>query len=365
MATKIQWTEETWNPCPGCFKVSPGCKNCYAIRQVIRLKGNPNEKIAQRYFNIVDARLSNWTGETSIDSDVLMQPLKRRKPTMYFISLSDLFFTNRPDYDINRVLAVIALTPHHTYQILTKYAARMQDHMAHLARSVEPLERAARDLGYTFNHNGIPLLQWPIPNLWLGVSVENQQYADERIPLLLRTPAAKRFVSYEPALGPVDFTRVDYRQLLRSCLYDAILWTSKKDGKPDPEAEALRAAASIPEGDLGEDTPAMDVLSGRWFDGWDSGNDGPRLDWVIMGGESGPGARPFDIAWAHSTVRQCRDAGVACFVKQLGAAPYFMSKVEGGATVQNLMKFRDKKGGDISEFPERLKVRQMPGEVAQ
>jgi protein gp37 len=345
VATKIQWTEETWNPCPGCFKVSPGCKNCYAIRQVIRLKGNPNEKIAQRYFNIVDARLSNWTGETSIDSDVLMQPLKRRKPTMYFISLSDLFFTNRPDYDINRVLAVIALTPHHTYQILTKYAARMQDHMAHLARSVEPLERAARDLGYTFNHNGIPLLQWPIPNLWLGVSVENQQYADERIPLLLRTPAAKRFVSYEPALDAVDFTH----------LYGRITM----NGSVDVCVDALR----------GKYTAAW---HGRKSDPLLSPNaDCQKLDWLIVGGESGPGARPFDITWARQTVEQCMAANVACFVKQLGARPYREGAHRqndngvGSHREKNFLALRDKKGGAIDEWPEDIRVRQMPGEASQ
>lgn len=153
-------------------------------------------------------------------------------------------------------------------------------------------------------HMGIlsrPEFQWPLPNVWLGVSVEDQATADERIPLLLRTPAAVRFVSYEPALGPVNLLRY----------------------------------MSVPLAEID--------------------NPGAMLDWVIVGGESGPGARPFDIQWARNTVAQCKAAGVACFVKQVGSVP-----MERGERWRYEPKLKDRKGGDWEEWPEDLRVREFP-----
>ena len=148
---------------------------------------------------------------------------------------------------------------------------------------------------------------WNFPNVWLGVSVEDQNTADERIPLLLQTPAAVRFVSYEPALGLVDFN----------------------------------------------------AIPNRW-----KGN-GAGIDWVIVGGESGPRARPFDLRWALNTVEQCRKAGVACFVKQVGSKP-FISERPGlrylPFTPPNEYRFHDRKGGDPEEWPEMIRVRQFPKE---
>jgi protein gp37 len=370
VATKIQWTEETWNPISGCFKVSPGCRSCYAIRQAIRMKGNPNPKISSRYFNVVDARLTNWSGEVGFDEEVLLQPLKKRKPTMYFISLSDLFYDKRPDADIDHVFAVMALTPQHTYQILTKYPERMLAWCERL-RAIAGKHRPST-VCKTFNESDVlnfnwmhwrmghgpafPHSPWPLPNVWLGVSVENQQYADERIPLLLRTPAAKRFVSYEPALGPVDFSSGFY---LEACC-DNCDYVGSKFGK-------FGGVCCL--------NPSMR----------------PPLDWVIVGGESGPGARPFDIAWARQTVEQCKAAGVACFVKQLGSHPYDSTVIDimgpdnvvhyrrppgdpmledvksakGYWTRESVLTLADKKGGEPMQWPEDLRVRQMPGEVRQ
>lgn len=297
MSTKIQWTEETWNPIPGCFKVSPGCKNCYAIRQVARMAGNPNPKIASRYFNIVQGEGSkvNWTGKTNIDEAVLLQPLKRKQPTTYFISLSDLFYNARPDEDIMAVFMVMAKCPQHTFQVLTKYPDRMRSFLA---------RRRWRDLGDGFR---VPIIPGEhrssdeefLPNVWLGVSVESQEYADERIPLLLGTPAALRFVSYEPALGPVDFRRW-------------LTVTSQRDH---------------------------------------------MLDWVIVGGESGRSARAFDIEWARKTIKQCRVAGIPCFVKQLGAKPI---QPDMERSEYHIRPFIDRKGGDPSEWTEELRVREIP-----
>lgn len=157
-------------------------------------------------------------------------------------------------------------------------------------------------------------LPWPLQNVWIGVSVENQATADERIPVLLSLPAAVRWVSYEPALGPVRFDRIESE--------DGEAW--------------------------------VNPLTGRW-----SGNDTPwpRLDWIVVGGESGTGARPFDLAWARSTVTACRDARVAVFVKQLGARVLRQHPMDPGALLEVRLA---KKGGDPSEWPEDLRVREWP-----
>jgi protein gp37 len=175
-------------------------------------------------------------------------------------------------------------------------------------------------LGKTFKK---PQLVWPLPRLWLGVSVEDQKTADERIPLLLQTPAAIRFVSYEPALATVDFRGIpanfegakgDYLDALSGCEYYG---QDEPDGAEPTSPVARRA----------------------------------RLDLVIVGGESSPGARPFSEEWASSVVKQCRDAGVAAFIKQMGSNFY-----RGGERV----RLADKKGGDMSEWSEDLRIRELP-----
>jgi protein gp37 len=342
MSTKIQWTQETWNPVGGCRRKSPGCLNCYAERQAHRLAGNPNEKIQALYSGLTQITNGRpgWTGATSFSGSALLKPLKTRKPTTFFISLSDLFYDARSDTDIDMVFAVMALSGRHRFQVLTKYADRMQRYVTRLASSIFPLEMCARMLGYTFDYNGTPLLSWPIPNIWLGVSVEDQKHADERIPLLLRTPAALRFVSYEPALAGVNFDPI----WLRPSPSTAFL-----DGRVKPESP-------LSVGCVG-------------------------LDWIICGGESGPGARPCDVAWVRSAVRQCADAGVSCFVKQLGAAPIVspcrQHHWDFGGAIGRVARFSptdkrypssepwrvhftDRKGGAMEEWPEDLRVREMP-----
>lgn len=280
--SKIEWTEQTWNPIGGCGKVSPGCKNCYAIRNARRMQGSPIVKIATRYAGMT-VKGPNWSGETFIDDEVLREPLKRRIPTTYFISLSDLFYDARLDAEIDRVFAVMALCPQHRFLVLTKYQERMQEYFKDLAFRTEVIGiRAEYESGLDRFMRGdetgcdddlIPRWQLPFSNVGLGVSVEDQQHADERIPVLLQTPAAMRFVSAEPLLGPID-------------LFSYLPCSHEPGG-----CQQCRD---------------MNVESG--------------IDWVIAGFESGPGARwtPGAEAIALSLRDQCQSAGVPFFFKQWG-----------------------------------------------
>jgi protein gp37 len=288
--------------------------------------GGPYEGLTR-----VGSRGVDWSGRVQLAPDhVLKEPLGWKKPQRVFVdSMSDLFHEALPNEAIERVFGVMALAPQHTFQILTKRPARMREWFASGAPGMETREedvqRQAEWRGNViFDSRGSdrhlyppragdvsnrrPWPGWPLPNVWLGVSVEDQATADERIPLLLQTPAAVRFVSYEPALGPVDFR-----------------W----GGMSLPEYAPHRPL--------------------------------PKLDWLIVGGESGPGARPFDVAWARSAVRQCREAGVACFVKQLGARPFdsaiMLPTADGGRAVLGIYS---PKGGDPAEWSHDLRVREFP-----
>ena len=276
--SKIEWTEETWNPLRGCSRVSAGCDHCYAEGIAARFSGpgRPFEGVAKMVHG-----KPHWTGKIKLVPDKLSEPLGRRKPTTYFVnSMSDLFHEGVPDEFIDRVFAVMALCPQHTFQILTKRPERMAEYLGMPAREaligqvVYRMSRPAKEV----------ILEWsglPLPNVWLGVSVEDQATADERIPHLLSTPAAVRFVSYEPALGPVDFTE---------WLHDSDCEGSASTAKRLPEWECTCC-----------DPPEI------------------RLDWVICGGESGPGARPMHPDWPRSVRDQCLAAGVPFFFKQWGA----------------------------------------------
>lgn len=310
--TSIEWTDVTWNPTRGCNRVSPGCKNCYAERQAARFKD-----VGQPFHGFVKIHTNGeprWTGKVELVEDKLSEPLRWRKPQRVFVnSMSDLFHEALPDDAIDRVFAVMALCPHHTFQILTKRPERMREYFRD--KGVVGGDPSNNLYGRLLNRvnvvrsafpkkylGDIPVsnpARFPLRNVWLGVSVEDQKTADERIPLLLKTPAAIRFVSYEPALDRVDFTRFIF---------------------PDVVEE------------------------------------GHELHWVIVGGESGPGARPFDIEWARETVRQCRESGVACFVKQFGAKPIFTWDPNEPAAP----KLGDRKGGSMCVWPEDLRVREFP-----
>lgn len=306
-ATHIEWTDATWNPITGCTRVSEGCRNCYAEIMAARFSGPGQwgEGLARivrdQNGKAIDHR---WTGKLRFNNRALDLPLRWRKPRRIFVnSTSDLFHEEVPDEWIDKVFAVMARAPQHTFQVLTKRPERMQAYLSAFKPYLHPTSRVLiGDHSFTKTEaagpprpdyvtrggvrpedrpKGSPLFfpkRWPLPNVWLGTSVEDQAAADERIPHLLATPAAVRFVSAEPLLGPVDM--------------DAIL-------APDMGIYALTGIRSDGSGPSGF-------------------SQGPRLDWVIVGGESGPGARPMHPDWARSLRDQCQAAGVAYFFKQWG-----------------------------------------------
>jgi protein gp37 len=324
--TSIEWTDKTWNPVRGCSLVSPGCTNCYAMKQAHRFSapGRPYAGLTV----LTEHHGPRWSGVVRTVPEMLAEPLRWRKPCRIFVnSMSDLFHESVPDEYISAVFAVMAACPQHTFQILTKRAERMAAWFTNRSRApIDDLTSAAYAV-FSKTHPGGGATEratcpargawtWPLPNVWIGVSVEDQQRADERIPCLLRIPAAVRFLSCEPLLGPLDL-----------------------------KLHPMREGAG----------PRPFKASG--------------IDWVIIGGESGPGARPFDLAWGRSIVEQCKAAGVPVFMKQLGSQPVQEARGEFPGwhgpdappeTWLELLRLRDPKGGDMAEWPADLRVREMP-----
>jgi protein gp37 len=272
---------------------------------------NPGRKAA--YIEAVDAR-GRWTGKVPTLPDALGDPLKWRKPARVFVnSMSDLFHDAVPFEFIAAVFGAMAACPQHTFQVLTKRPARAVEFF----RWAKAKVTGGGDPGWSLS------VAWPLPNVHLGVSVENQETADARIPHLLQCPAAVHFVSYEPALGPVDFA-----PYLRPN-WDVFVGPCGCSERRDPWTRCDNCIHT--------------------------------LRWVIVGGESGPSARPFDVAWARSTIEQCRAAGTKCFVKQLGARPEFNGAM---GFVSESWKLKDKAGADPSEWPEDLRVQDFPNTPA-
>ena len=301
--TKIEWTEATWNPITGCTVISPGCTNCYAML----LAGTRLAHIPSRAGLTQPSKAGPvWTGEVRFNEEQLTQPLHWRKPRMIFVCAhGDLFHESVPDEWIDRVFASMALAHQHTLQVLTKRSGRMRKYLADPRRPymiarrcldlviANPAEHGRLMTGENWpvasegdsdDPSDVTLKTWPLPNVWLGVSVEDQKRADERIPDLLATPAAVRWISAEPLLGPVDLNAI-------------------RDPKHFPgliRKDVLR----------GQEHHEDDGDQWTWM---------PRLDWVIVGGESGPGARVwpgFDEA-CGSLRDQCKSAGVPFFMKQM------------------------------------------------
>ncbi len=402
MSTGIEWTMETWNPVVGCTPVSPGCLNCYAASMAVRLEGmgkagygpirkriNPGFLTPSNYdddyrtVRIAEVRGTGqnrrpvFTGEVRCLPDRLAAPLARRKPTTWFVnSMSDLFHEAVPFEFVDRVFAVMALCPQHTFQVLTKRPERMEEYLSD-SRFREPTATGnlevfsvAKSLGYDDTSAWVAqcAMTWPLPNVWLGASAEDQARLDERVPHLIRCPAAVRFLSVEPLLEELD-------------LWAPIRDMKDRDTEPDP------------------------------------GGDGRYLHWVIVGGESGPRARACEVGWIRGVVRQCRAAKCPVFVKQLGAGAYdgldavceftsyqqwvnkaaswlggkrsdgarhsprfegvcvdargrvcanggdFMRARDDGSfpvRAHEYLRLADAKGGDPAEWPEDLRVREMP-----
>ena len=272
MPTHIEWAEEAWNPVVGCSRVSSGCANCYAIPIAHRLEGNPNKKVSAPYRGLTVVRENgsvDWTGTVRLLSERLHIPLSWKKPRRVFVnSMSDLFHESLPFEDIEQVFEVMTwripsedaepdwVMPH-TFLILTKRPERMAEFIA--------------SYGYG-----------DAPNIWWGVSCEDQQTWEIRVPILLGTPVKVRWVSAEPVLDYIVPYGVD------------------------------------------------------------------KLDWVVVGGESGPRARPCRLNRIEWMVRDCRSVGTPVFVKQLGSH------------LARVMGLEDRKGGNIEEFPSHLRVRGYP-----
>lgn len=289
--TTIEWTDRTWNPVTGCTKVSPGCANCYAERITERFKGKGS------FERVVLA------------SDHLEDPLHWRKPQRIFVnSMSDLFHEDIPVEFIDKVFAVMAMCPQHTFQILTKRPERMREYLRQIQDDEKDMHRWE---GAATEIMGSPLLvqisemDWPLKNVWLGVSVENQHFADERIPILLGTPAAIRFISAEPLLGPVD---------LRHLVHGPDVPV-----RPKPGTWGMTGTGPLPT-EKKSSGSQVDALTGQWKDATGElvGTLPYPLDWVIVGGESGPGARPMHPDWARSLRDQCNAANVPFLFKQWG-----------------------------------------------
>lgn len=303
-----------------CTRISPGCVNCYA------------STINRRFGNGLEFTVPNLEKiEFFIDERILQEPLKQKKPCTIFVGdMFDLFHAAIPNELINQVFNVALRCPQHTFQFLTKRVQRLHDYLTH----------DAHDGGFCWDADACPV-PFKSPEsctwFWFGASIEDQKRADERTPLLLQTPAAVRFLSVEPMLEPVNVSRY--------------MWPAHWhwDAKYKTPQDALAAGA------YAERKPQALMASGV-----------PMVNWVICGGESGAGARPFDQKWAEVLLAQCRDSKVPFFMKQMGTKPHNGRTYvqppdhEPGEWVEPWLNLSDRKGGDPSEWPEALRVREFP-----
>ncbi len=359
MTTSIEWTwvpdgkggrkkGETWNPQVGCREVSPGCRECYAAKQAHRSHGD--KAMVKQHHGLTVMRTSesgenlgvHWNGQINRVPHLLAQPLKWREPRGIFVcSMSDLFFDVDSDDAcrwIAAIFGVMAACPQHTFMVLTKRPENAERWFAWLDRESNATYTSATTVclvaamgqgaiaSGSRNHNAMfeacakSPPRWPLPNVWLGVTAEDQRRADERVPVLLDLPAAVRFVSYEPALGPVDWT--PWLEWVEDEPCDDCDGEAVPPEAIDEHEDVCAYAAHDIDGDVGGGTcttcgatlPACEtcgVYAGRK-------PPQPPIDWVICGGESGPHARPMHTAWAITARDQCEAAGVAFFFKQWG-----------------------------------------------
>jgi protein gp37 len=253
----ISWTNETWNPIRGCSVVSAGCKNCYAMQVAARFSGTDSAGKPLAYHGLAYRNSSgaHWTGKVRMIEEHLEDPLRWQRPRMIFVnSMSDLFHEGLSDFDIDRVFAVMAGARRHTFQVLTKRPERMRRYLSDPGlrfrlEALPPLETKGIEIGED---------EWPLPNIWIGTSVEDQKTAHQRIPELIGTPAAVRWLSAEPLIGPLDLPEFFFRS----------------------------------------------------------------IHWIVVGGESGDDPRPMPAEWVRDLRDQCAADGVAFFFKQGSAADW-------------------------------------------
>lgn len=285
----IEWTNATWNPTRGCERVSQGCMRCYAEQFAGRFaaEGQPYHELVKRVGGEW-----RWTGKVRMVPEQLEYPLRMKAPRTIFVdSMSDLFHDDVTDEYIAAVFGVMAVTPQHTYQILTKRPERARRWFQWMAQSPDPVQACVDFAAIHGDQHGLGIGRmfpgpraWPLPNVWLGVSIEDQETADERVPVLLDIDVALRFLSYEPALGPVRL----------------VFHGSQVDG-------------------WDEDVCVNALTGEQWTSPRAEDEDvvkGARIGWVIAGCESGRGARPAEDGWFRSMRDQCAAAETPFFLKQ-------------------------------------------------
>lgn len=339
--TGISWTDATWNPIRGCSRVSEGCRNCYAERVAARFSGpgQPYDGLIRlrRRAGAEKQHADGWSGMVRLVGEHLADPLKWRKPRRIFVnSMSDLFHESLTNEQIAAVFGVMAAAPHHTFQVLTKRSMRMREWFTWV--EADPVGSCIVPMSRCIGHARVELgngtilgfkePQWPLPNVWLGVSVEHQAAADERIPELLRTPAAVRFLSCEPLIGEVhlDLGRCD------DPYHGPSEWSISDNNMPW----------------------CNECDQERSFGHWLRCDDG--IDWVIAGCESGPGARPAEVAWFRSLRDQCAAAKVPFFLKQAvlgGGSGSLAAFISGAARMPGIWEGpgSKRKPGRIIELP--------------
>lgn len=443
--SEIQWTDETWNPTIGCRKVSAGCKNCYAMAQAKRVvhcaRGQGRDSPYEEVLRMDDdgKPRAEWNGSAVFLPERLEQPMRWKGSRRVFVdSMSDLFHPDIEFAEIAAVWGVMAACPQHTFQVLTKRPERALEFFRWVedrgyetgegplaALSVYALFRDYHDTLDKWGEDGCPPggpdhilrapwsesnpcptheivdAKWPLPNVWLGTSCEDQATADERIPPLLDCPASVRFVSAEPLLGPVDILPYMYggKTQCPHCLKRFLTYEAKFCGGCSVDTAQFSGYESLI-------CPSCKKCGCKNVPNWKPNSresrgefefetrgvgDWSLIDWVIVGGESGTDARPCDVGWIKSIVDQCQSADVPVFVKQLGSDPVrektkseFCDEFNGfldestGDFITPAEKYdmewgsRDDcfpltdieighpKGGDPDEWPEDLRVRQMP-----
>lgn len=292
--SSIQWTDKVWNPMVGCSIHTPGCRHCYAMKLAHRLSRMGQDKYAGLTEQAKGGAV--WNGRVRVDRRSLGLPLTWKKPRKIFVnSMSDLFHEDFTDEDIDEVFAVMAIAHWHTFQPLTKREGHLLEYLSKAGRLDD-----IYDHWTTFSGSSRCAQAWPLPNVHIGLSVEDQQRANQRS--LVAKELAEMgwlvWLSIEPLLEGID----------------------------------IRIALPRHAGDKG-------------------------VRWVVVGGESGPGARPFNLSWARDIIRQCRERGARVFVKQLGAEAYDDISYVGASP---RFQTKDRAGGDPAEWPEDLRVREFP-----
>jgi len=292
-SSKIEWTDTTWNPLAGCTRVSRGCSNCYAekmTRRLLAMSRQWKDRGAYDRYRRTISDSGRWSNSIALFPERLEAPLRWRKPRRVFVgSMSDLFHHDVPTEYIVQVFVVAKKAERHHFQFLTKRAERL------------------REFGERFS------CLTTLPNVSLGVSVEKQDVLEKRWRQLAITPASLRFLSIEPLLAHLDFFRAGS---LGAEMGDPIYFSAL----------------------AGTDATDPSI---------------PGVDQVIVGGESGGGARTCELSWIVNVRNACSDARVPCFVKQLGS-------LSGGWGPPNYYRrLRDPKGGDPDEWPKYLRVREL------